>query len=637
MTRSAAGLALAVVAAGAAAEVVPEVLRGVDARAAALLLSGQRGGAIEGAVVAGPVTVTEGGACRVDSWLEVDGAALLAGQGSGISEVEVVTYALAGVGGVVTFDRVLLRLDAGLLGERLRRDGLWVHRRLPGLPCTRLTLRVLLLHRGTGDFFLGEAQAELAGENWLGFVLANRGEGVEAGDEESSEPLALAARPIARPGRALSIALFPPLGARPEGEMRGRLTGGEAAPLTRLPVPQAGDAVLLEWVVPGGAPPGETTLEVLASAGGGEEVVVRLPVWVAGWVAGETEGGASSVAPSAELLPPAGELRAAYLVVLRQLAQGERELALQSAESLQRRALGEGGGARQERFASAVVGVAREVAGEQGAALAPLFWLHHELFHEFASNADHLHATVAAGQLAALASLCDGRRCGAAARRAAGQALAGLGEAHARQAAWHQARRYFQRALELAPELEAARLGAAAVAEWLGEYGEGVAVLRPAESSPKVDGELLLRLGVNLRRLGETRRAAAALRRCADQQGPEWVRVLALEELAQLELAAGRPAAAVALLAPAATAFPSYPSLRLLLAQAHEEGGEGAAARALLAGLVAAPAGSGESPRLHYTRRSARAIDAHREELREASERAQPALAVVLRGRGQGE
>lgn len=624
MRRSAAGLALAVVAAGAAAEVVPEVLRGVEARAAALLLSGQRGGAIEGAVVAGPVMAAEDGACRVDLWLEADGTTLLAGQHSGISDVEVVTYALADAGGVVAFDRVLLRLDADLLGERLRRHGLRVHRRLGELPCARHTLRVLLLHRGRGDFFLGEAQAEVAGEGWLAFVLANRGEGVEVGGEESSGSLAPAARPVAWPGRTLSVALFPPGGTRPEGEIRGRLAGGEAMPLTRLPAPEVGGAMLLEWPVPGGAPGGPAILEVLASGDGGEEVVVRVPVRVVG------REGAASVAPSAEPLPPAGELRAAFLAVLRQLARGGREQALQAAEALQRRALGEGGGARQERFASAVLGVAREVAGEQGAALVPLLWLHHELFHEFASNADHLRATVAAGQLAALASLCDGRHCGGEVRLAAGQALAGLGEAHARQAAWHQARRYFQRALELAPELEAARLGAAAVAEWLGEYGEAVTVLRPAGSSPKVDGELLLRLGVNLRRLGETRRAAAALRRCADQPGPEWVRVLALEELAQLELAAGRPAAAVALLAPAVAAFPFFPSLRLLLAQAHEEGGEAATARALLAEPAAAPAGSGESPRLHYTRRSARAIGAHREELRAACERAQPALAAAL-------
>ncbi len=643
MTRFISGLGLALAAVSAAAEIVPEVLRGVDARAAALLLSGQRGGAIEGALVAGPVEATEDGTCRADFWLQVDGTRLVSGRQAGTAEVEVVTYALAGASGVVAFDRVLLRLDAGRLGDPRSRGGPRVHRRLPGLPCTRLTLRVLLLHRGSGDFFLGEAQAEVAGEGWIGFVLAAKGEEVEVGGQESNGSLTPEVRPIAWPGRTLSVALFPPLGARPEGEIRGRLRGGKASPLTRVPASEAGDVVQLEWPVPEGAPPGATTLEVLIPAGGGEEAVVRMPVWVAGreeaagWVAGENDGGASSLVPLAKPLPPASELRAAYLAVLRQLAQGEPEGALQAAESLQRRALGEGGGERQERYASAILSVARELAAGENAALAPLFWLHYELLHEFTAGAEHLHGTVAAGQLAALAGLCDRRRCAGEVRLAAGQALTGLGEFHARQAAWHQARRYFQRALELAPELEAARIGAAAVAEWLGEYGEAVALLRPAENAPAVDGELLLRLGVNLSRLGETRRGVAVLRRCVDQQKPEWARVAALEELARIELAAGRPAAAVGLLGPAAAAFPAYSSLRLLLAQAHEEGGEAAAARALWAELAAAPPGGGESPRLLYTRRPVRAISACRQELRAAEKRARPALAVALQGLGQGE
>lgn len=644
MRRSAAGLALAVVAAGAAAEVVPEVLRGVDARAAALLLSGQRGGAIGGAVTAGLVTATAGGQCRVDLWLEVDGSTLLGEQRAGVAEVEVVTYALVQGGRVVGFDRVLLRLDVDELGERLRRHGLRVHRRVAEVLCTAQTLRVLLLHRANGEFFLGEVQANVAGEGWTGFVLAPREEGgVEVGLAEPEELPPPAARPAVRPGTVVTVALHPPVGVRPEGSIRARLAGGEALPLAQVAAVGPGDAFLLEWLVPRGAPLGRTALEVLLTAGEGEEVVVRMPVWVVGqegvasWVFGEAEAEVASLPPSSgEPLPSAAELRAAYLAALRQLALGEHGQALQAAESLLRRALGHGGKERQQRLVNTVLGVAKEVAGEEGAALAPLLWLHHELFHSFAAFAEPLYSAVTASQVAALAGLCDARRCVGDARLAAAQALAGLGEAHARQAAWHHARRYFQRALELAPELQAARVGAAAVAEWLGEYGEAVALLQPAENWPVVDGELLLRLGVNLRRLGETRRAAAVLRRCADQASPEWVRIVALEELARMELAAGRSANAAALLAPAVAAFPTHASLRLLLAQAHEEAGEAAAARALFADLAATPGGSGETPRLRYSRRPEGAIQARREELRAAGDRARPELVAAVEARRGG-
>ncbi len=639
MTRLCAGLAVLLWAIGAAAELVPQALPGVDARTAALLLSGQRGGSIRAAVSAGPVTPAEGAACRLDAWIEVDGDSLLGDPRSGSAEVEVSIYAMAAAGRVTAFEGVLLHLDQESLGERLRRHGLRLHRHL-AVPCGVQTLRVLVLNVATDEFFLGEAEASLAGEGWIVQVLAPPGEWVEAvsGDLATSPP---AARPLLRPGSVVWLALYPPGDGLQAIEARGRLAGGApeaiATPMSEAASSGApGEGRTMEWLVPDNAAEGSAELQVLIAAAGGD-VVLRVPVSVGRadgpltWLEAEAQAApAAPPASSAERLPSATELRAEYLGVLQLLTGEDVPLALQTAAELQRRVIGDGNAARRERLARTVLGVAAEVAGDGGRHLSPLLWLHLELFHHFAGAFDHLHATAAADHVVSLTGLCDRGRCSEQVRAAAGWALASLGGAHARRASWQPARRHFRRALALAPELDEARLGAAAVAEWIGEYREAVDVMRSQENSPGAGGEALLRLGVNLRRLGEERRARAVLQRCASADAPQWARVVALEELARMELAAGRPGEAVALLAPAVGSLPGEPSLRLLLAHALEGSGDMAAAAMLLRELAAAPGGLEESPRLRYTRWSEESAGAMRRAVRDAARPVLPALAAVL-------
>lgn len=639
MTGRRASLVLLLCALGAAAEVVTHAQRGVDPRTAALLLSGQRGGSIRAAVSAGPVTPVEGAACRLDAWIEVDGDSMLGESRSGSADVEVSIYAMAAAGRVTAFDRILLRLDQESLGERLRRHGLRLHRNLT-VPCGVQTLRVLVLNVASDEFFLGEAEASLAGERWIVQVLAPPGELVEAvsGDLATSPP---AARPLLRPGSVVSLALYPPGDGLQAIEARGRLAGGApeaiATPMSEAASSGAsGGPLTLHWEVPATAREGAAELEVLIAAAG-DDVVVRVPVTLgradgpSTWIAAATQVALAAPPPGpAEPLPSATELRSDYLGALELLARDEGPLALQTAAEVQRRALGDGRAARRERLSRAIQGVAVGVAGEDGRHLLPLLWLHLELFTHFAGASDHLHATAAADHLLSLTSLCETGRCGEQVRTVAAQALVALGEAHALRVSWQPARRYFRRALALAPELDEARLGAAAVAEWMGEYLEAVEVLRLRENSSDAGGELLLRLGVNLHRLGDERRARAVLQRCAGAGGQGWTRVAALEELARIDLAAGRPGEAVALLAPAVDVLPGEPSLRLLLAHALEGSGDAATAAMLLRELAAAPGGVEESPRLRYTRWSEESAGAMRRAVRDAARPVLPALAAVL-------
>jgi len=632
------GLALLLWAITADAQVVPQVLRGVDARSAALLLSGQRGGSVRAAVAASPVTSAEEGGCQLHAWLEVDSQSLLGERPQGHVDVELSIYAMAAAGRVTAFDRVLLPLDLHGVGESLRRHGVRIHRRLP-VPCDSHTLRVLVRNVRDDAFFLGEAQAPLAGQGWIAQILASPSLWLEVGGGERPASLP-AARVLLHPGSRVSLALYPPDGVGDSFEVRGRLVapGGDA---TATPMRQSGTGGapghprVLEWLVPGDAAQGSAEVELTISTAT-DDVALRLPVSVGRangpptWLAASPEAEtATPPAEPAELPLPVAQVRSEYLSVLRLLAGHEFSRALSATVALQRRALGDGTAARREHVVRAILGVAAELAEEGGWHLPPLLWLHLEAFHSFVNAREHVHAAAAADHVVFLAGLCHRGRCQESVRSAAGLALASLGEVHAQRASWQSAMGYFRRALALAPGLDEASLGAAAVAEWMGEYREVVDILAGQELRTGAAGEALLRLGVNLQRLGEERRARAALQRCAEGDEPEWTRVVALEELARMDLAAGRAGKAVAMLRAAVDSLPHEPSLRVLLAHALESSGDVAAAAALFNELAAMPGRSGATPRLRYTRRAEEDSGARRR-LREAAQGALPGLAAAL-------
>lgn len=640
MLQCSAGLALLVWAMAAQAEVVPQALRGVDVRSAALLLSGQQGGPLRAAVTASPVIPADEGGCQLNAWVEVDGQSLVGEQRHSRVEVELSIYALA-AGQVTAFDRVLLPLDLQAVGESVGRHGVRVHRRLL-VPCGSHTLRVLVRNVGEDTFFLGEAQAPLAGQGWIAQVEASSSLWLEVGGDErpASSP---AARPLLRPGATVALALYPPDDEKDSFGVRGRLVvpegEAEATPMNQARTGGApGQPRILEWVVPDSAAQGPAQLEVMISTAQ-DDVVIRLPVsvgradgpptWLGPLPAEDTSTPAA--APAGVPLP-AAEVRSEYLGVLQLLADHDFSRAMWAAVALQRRALGDGTAARREHFARAILAVAAELAEEGGWQLPPLLWLHLEAFHSFVDAWDPLHASAAADHVLSLASLCHRGRCLESVRIPAGLALASLGEAHAQRASWQAAMGYFRRALALAPRLQQARLGAAAVAEWLGEYREVVDILGGPEPRPDAGGEALLRLGVNLQRLGEERRARAALQRCAEVGEPEWTKVVAWEELARMELAAGRAREAVAVLQGAVNRLPQEPSLRLLLAYALESSGDVAGATPLFNELAATPGRGEATPRLRYTRRAGGDGSARRQ-LREAAQGALPRLAAGLERR----
>lgn len=640
------GLALACFsAAWLPAQVVPQRLPGVDARAAALLLSGQRGGTLRAAVVASPTLPAAEGKCGLAAWVEVEGEGLLGEQREGEAEVEVVVYASAAPGQVAAFDAVIFSVDLARWGERVRQHGLRVRRHL-AVPCVDLRLRLLVRNRGTGEFCVEDGRAELVDEGWAVRALGSPGpwlevQGEDGGMTELTPPLA--ARPVVWPGSRLTLLVLPPRAASGPWLARGCLPVAEderCAPLVAAPAPK-----VWEWEVPAGAPPGPANVAVHITPVGGEKVELPVPVWVerqdgpATWIAALRERAEDGTFAGRRDPPAGGATREAdYFRVLEDLAKGSEADPRAAAIAFQRGALGDGSGGALERLVGTVHGVAARLARGGGVAVVPLLWLHHELLHDFAEAKDHLHATAASRILGGLAAAAS--RAGSdaqQARWAAALALAGLGELHARRGGWRDARAWFRRALVLSPEYEPARLAAAAAAEWLGEYGEVVGLLKPFEDPGRRCEEGSLRLAVNLVREGRVGRARALLARCVAGAEAPWVRAIAGEELAQLELAAGRPTAAAAVLEPLTQAFPHLSTVKLLLAQAREEEGEWAAASFLLAQARLPGDGTGVSPRLEYARWPTGRLGELRRRLAEAAERARPALAQALAHLAGGE
>lgn len=118
-------------------------------------------------------------------------------------------------------------------------------------------------------------------------------------------------------------------------------------------------------------------------------------------------------------------------------------------------------------------------------------------------------------------------------------------------------------AVALEPKSFAALYWAAFLTEKLGRHREALELWRQLVYLHGEDPELLLRRGVNLERQGKTGAARADFEKVARGAGEDDWRILAYQELAQLDPEAGNPRA-VAVLDEALAAFPDDFGLRLL-------------------------------------------------------------------------
>jgi Flp pilus assembly protein TadD len=244
------------------------------------------------------------------------------------------------------------------------------------------------------------------------------------------------------------------------------------------------------------------------------------------------------------------------------------------------------------------LGVARLACRSTPSTVLPLLLLHGEVAsdrHSAGDTAGTQRALDVAVELVQMRALDDADQ---ATRTAVAEVTAALADTFFALGTPSSTRALLERAHELDPDNLQVAIGLAAVYELAGDSWRVVATLGPFAERPQAPVELRLRLGVNLRRVGRPDHAAAVLSSCTAEGHSAWVRALATEELALLQLDRGRPAEAAALLEDGHRVLPREQGLLVLLAYVREQGGQVARARRILRQLDQLAAGSaGDSRR----------------------------------------
>ncbi len=647
----------------------------VDVRAAALLMSGQEGGALPLALAVLPPLAGEPG---ITVLAEVAGEALHgAGQADEPLGLEVFVYALGDDLEVVALTTQQL-VVAAEQRDSLRRGGLKILVPLE-LGTGEAMLRVLV--RAGSDAFglrslplalppavaLPPLPAELS-PGWL--VAAPRGAALPGPWRVAGELHLPTARPILTPRQSRSMHVF----LRRPGSGAGLLFaiftdadgGTEEVPLTlgepadsasadgapgwraltaamEVPVLTGGTYRLsLAWRPVGGTPAGGTPVGGTPEGGAGEELRSSpLAVLVTGGLAAVVETPREELTPA----PPSParrlgrQLTEAYLRALGELAAGQRRRALATLLAAER------------RFADRVRGDPlfhlREVEsrafarlGEQAwPAALPVILLHADLAAEYRRRTlfpldlhAHRRAVALAAAYAREVATPEARQ--EAAWVVAGEAAALLSGSRG------EAETLYKLALELLGEADdSVLLALAALYEKTGRYQEAAETLRRLTAVRPHHDEGRLRLAVSLARLGESGRAAQLLGELVEDAGSEWVREVAVQEAARLEMEHGRLEQAAGVLRRGLELWPSHPALLIQLTYVLELRGEPLAARVLVAELASGArhaAGLRESGRNRYNSWPLAGIHRSRRQLAEQAlpQRAQLARLVAALAEG---
>ena len=334
--------------------------------------------------------------------------------------------------------------------------------------------------------------------------------------------------------------------------------------------------------------------------------------------------------PAPRVRPVVSPLQSGYVEALRVLASGDRPRALEAVITLE---VGEASGAPArdaERIERAGRALARRMAEVDGESLVPVMVLRQELMREY-HRRGHAVLSLVAGNLAlANAGLYAEVRPDATAQGLAGGLVASVAGGLQAEGSLQTARLLFERALVLAPASEAALLGLGAHFELLGRYDLAAAHYSRAHTAHPEDVEGALRLGVNLVRLKRYGHAIPILRDCAGREGPDWIAVVATEELARALVASGKLAEAQVVLQRCIERFPDETSLRVQLAFVLDLSRDPVAARLAIEEIGAGDPAAAPSARLRYCRWPRQALDAVRAELELAARERERVLAAVV-------
>ncbi len=460
-----------------------------------------------------------------------------------------------------------------------------------------------------------------------------------------------ATRPVVRPGAVLRATL---LGESLPGDLEAigrvfysdgrRPEACQARVMSRLPAP-AGPFERLDVAVtmPPKIPPGEHVLAVSVRPRGGLDagavaVHFRVPrpdraasalTWPAVPIdeSGKTIEAAKpnvGTLPSAEEAPP--ELKAGYRAAVAQLAADGSSDSLRALALFERAALANGSAAELGRLASAEREFARSAAKVSQQALLGLCLVQLDVYREHSRDAAYLaigHSRrlveETAEMLAATAKDQSGKEAAAEVLTVYGAELQSVGS-------YVSAERLFLRATAINPDEIAALMGRASILERMGDTKHTVEVLEQVLARRPGHPEAELRFGVNHRRAGRLDAARKALTASTDASRPAWMRAVAWQELAALELAGGNTEGALKLLRAGTAAVPDDATLKVMLAATLDRERQHREALTVVNSVVSPRPDKGPSARLIYAQPPRDDLDAVRRRLEAARE---PGIAAL--------
>lgn len=646
--------------------------RGLPARAAALIMSGQQGGGVAFSFVTVPLE-SKAGTVTLAYLLDIDGTSLFGEQPGVAVPVEVVVYAMAAGGGVSASSSLVVEVDPGVCPAVLSPAGLRVAGAL-SLPESEHALRVLVRNTVTGDFGVVELPRALPAPAEGGALLATPlgvepavwVVAVEEGSAEVVRPLlapawleagtAVSTRPLVKPGMALPLRL-PARGVSPGTraattrvlDRQGKeVASGELAMGSREAGAMGGlDLWKVEWKVPE-LPPELYFLEVTAPGVlAGSKVVGTVPCLLveaanapspAVWAA--LDGVIAPEEPSRRAAYQAGrgrkgeaspKAKAGYRAALMQLESGGLDAAVTAVADLERPLLASGSSGDLEGVIWAELQVARDLAGKRPESAFSLALLHMKLYDQYVRSRALVPQAHARRVIEALTELWLDRSRRPETRSQAADLLANLASTLQDAGLDASAARLFKRSIDVDKGCAAGLIGMAAGLERSGAYRPAVRFLEQLVDAHPDHAEGKLRLAVNHLRVGSASRAERLLASCVGSDAPPWVRIVAYQELARVEVGKGRLDTASSLLGRARQEGLEEEQIRLFQAFLLDRQNRTREAYDVAATVTAVPTGGEGSARLRYSQWPRDDRDAIRRRLDEATPAAWEALREAVR------
>ena len=631
----------------------------VKAQSGGLLLSGQAGGSVDGALVWSLSRRDADGRVEVPFAVEVDGAALLAGDVGRRRFIAFTAYVVDGDGRVVAHIARGLVLDPSVDQKTVIESGLKFVDRVVLAPGA-YTLRAMVENNRTGAYFMswttlavpvsGEMNPQLLPllfpDRDTPWVLVRKPGGELTFALGGGTEILPAALPVLEENQPVEIYLGG--GGWGEGAMAevrfvndvGRTVAEPVVNFLESPV---GEFQFRRAVLPPlDVPPGEYNVVVTLADEQTTEILrrsTRLIVVAEGrerrWAgAGDPDhSGTVMKRPGGTTTPEKinkKEIRSSYRQALGVLGSGDEATARRMVAELERRVAASPARNAVPALSEAELAEAMALAVQDPTVLMPIALLHRSLYRGYVARregnlASHARkmAVTCAEQLGR-ARTNNGFSEGLMVNLASDLAQAGSSGA---------ARDLLERSLELSPEFLPAMLCLGFSFERASDYFEAsLAYQRLVEVHPDFD-EGRLRLAINLIRTGRDVAGAQLLTRLMKGGAQTWIEIVAAQELVTLLVREGQLQAAEEKVYSALERTPHDQRLWILLAsilvQSERYSG------AVEAVIDLPPASRGVSPRARYAEWPAVAGGASQAQLVAQAAEAVPALRVVLDAQGR--